>query len=295
MIRCEQLQKKYRGKQVLQNISFTIDEPKIVGLIGRNGVGKSTLLRILAGHGKPTSGEVRVFDQKPFNNLTVAANSIFIEESMSFPPALSLQDILKSAKAFYPNFATELALDLLDYASLSRKDYHHNLSKGQKSTFHLIYGLASRCAVTLLDEPMNGMDEAIRSDFYRAILKEYIAFPRLIIISSHHLHEIEHLIEEILLIDKGHVELHAPLEEIQQMALRLTGEKQQIERIIDSVSVLLEKQNGPFYEVIVEAKYFKQAEATLREAGIQVHPVSATDLCKVLTNKTKGGIDNVFK
>lgn len=295
MIRCEQLQKKYRGKQVLQNISFIIDEPKIVGLIGRNGVGKSTLMKILAGHGKPTSGEVTVFDQKPFNSLIVATNSIFIEESMSFPPTMSLQDILKSAKAFYPNFVTELALDLLDYASISRKDYHHNLSKGQKSTFHLIYALASRCAVTLLDEPMNGMDEAIRGDFYRAILKEYIAFPRLLIISSHHLHEIEHLIEEILLIDEGHVELHVPLEEIQQMALRLTGAKEQIEQFIDPASVLLEKQNGPFYEVIVEAKHFKQDESTLREAGIQANSVSAADLCKVLTNKSKGGIDNVFK
>ncbi len=79
---------------------------------------------------------------------------------------------------FYPNWQGELAYRLLDYVGLPLTSKHQQLSKGQMATFNLIYGLVSRCALTILDEPMNGMDEAIRTDFYRAILKEYIAFPR---------------------------------------------------------------------------------------------------------------------
>ncbi|MEK4227985.1 ABC transporter ATP-binding protein [Solibacillus sp. FSL H8-0538] len=290
MIRCEQLQKKYRGNHVLKNISFQIEEPKIIGLIGRNGTGKSTLLRILAGHLKPTNGGAMLFDRKPFNNLTVAANTIFIEEGMSFPPALTLQDICRSAKNFYPNFDGKLAIQLLEYAHILPKSYHHKLSKGQKSTFNLVYALATRSPITLLDEPMNGMDEAIRTDMYRAILKEYIAFPRLILISSHHLNEIDHLIEEIILIDEGQVKMHESLEDVQQMAVRLTGQKEQIETFIKEATILFEKETGPFYEVVVTAEKFSLPEV----AGIQVQPVSASDVCKFLTSKTKGGIDDVF-
>ena len=291
MIFCKQLQRSYGRKEVLQNITFTIEEPKIIGLIGRNGTGKSTLLKILAGHLKPSTGEVTLFEQTPFNNLTVAANTIFIEESMSFPAALTLKEILQSAPRFYQDFATDLAMDLLTYAGIHEKNTHHNLSKGQKSTFNLIYGLATRCAITLLDEPMNGMDETIRTDMYRAILKEYIAYPRLIIISSHHLNEIEHLLEELILIDDGAVKLHAPLEDMQAMALRLTGQKEQIVTFISQANVLLEKDTPPLYEVVVEAGQVQ----LVGNSSITVQPVSASEVCTLLTNKRRGGIDDVFK
>ena len=95
MIYCEQLEKRYGKETVFSSISFRVDEPKVIGLIGRNGVGKSTLLRILAGHVKASNGRVEVVGQKPFQNLTVAANTIFIEDALTFPSTLTLKEILE--------------------------------------------------------------------------------------------------------------------------------------------------------------------------------------------------------
>ena len=140
---------------------------------------------------------------------------------------------------------------------------------------------------------MNGMDEGIRTDFYRAILKEYIAYPRLIIISSHYLSEMEHLIEEILCIHRGVVELHAPLDEIQTFAIRLRGDQAQIAPFIEHLEVLHAYDEAPFYEVVVPAAQLN-VEA-LQAKGVFVLNVSASEVCQLITSEKKEGIDRVFK
>lgn len=210
---------------------------------------------------------------------------------MTFPPFLNIRELLKMAGDFYQNWQGELAEGLLKYADIPLNNYHHKLSKGQAFTFNLIYGLATRCAITLLDEPMNGMDEGIRTDMYRAILKEYIANPRIIIISSHHLAEIEHLLEEIMLIDHGEVVLHLPLEAVSQMLVRIKGEVNEVKEMTGYQDVLYEKQDVS-YEVIIERN--KLDETYDKQSKTLIQSVSATEVCKLLTNKSKGGIDDVF-
>ena len=290
---CHQVEKRYRNKRVLHSLTCSINKGKLSGLIGRNGAGKSTLLKLLAGHLKPTNGEITVFGECPFNNLKTASNIMFVEEGMTFPPLFTVLDIFKMAKDFYPNWQHELAKRLLDYANIPTNAFHHNLSKGQKSTFNLIYGLASRCTITLLDEPMNGMDESIRTDMYRAILKEYIAYPRTMIISSHHLNEMEHLLEEIILIDNGQIKLHASLDDVQQMLVRLRGDINLIRKLTSDMEVFFEKEDLFHYEVVVERN--KIDEKLLQTMNILVQPVTASEVCKFMTSKGKGGIDDVFK
>ena len=289
MIYCEKLEKHYGKKEIFSNLSFRVDEPKIIGLIGRNGVGKSTLLRILAGHVKATHGKVEVVGQKPFQNLTVAANTIFIEGEMTFPAVLTIEEIIKEAPKFYPNFESKLAFELLHYAEIAPKSFHHNLSMGQKAVFNLIYGLAARCAITLLDEPMNGMDEAIRDDMYRVILKEFIAVPRVLIISSHYLNELEPLIEDILRIHDRQVELFKPIDEVQQLAVKLSGQKVNIEPYLKNYTVLAKRDNGPLYEVIIENVNLPSLE------NVRVQPLTASDVCKVLTNRKGALIDDIYR
>lgn len=289
MIVCEQLQKQYGKKVILANVSFQIDQPKIIGMIGRNGVGKSTLLKLLAGHLKPSLGTVEVVGNKAFQNLTVAANTILIEDAMTFPAVLTLKEILQIAPRFYANFALDLALELLNFSGISEKAYHYQLSKGQKAAFNLIYGIASRSAVTLLDEPMNGMDETIRDDMYRVILKDFLAYPRVILISSHYLNEMEHLIEDILLLHEGQVELFSPVDEVQNLAVKLVGQKENIEAHLADYEVLATRNNGPIFEAIVKAN-----ERPLPEQ-VRMQNLSASDVCKVLTATKGGSIDDIYR
>lgn len=289
MITCEQLQKRYGKKEILSDVSFQIEEPKIIGLIGRNGVGKSTLLKLLAGHVKASKGNIEVVGKKPFQNLTVAANTLFIEDAMTFPAVFTLKEILESAKKFYVNFATDLAFELLKFSNISEKNHHTQLSKGQKATFNLIYGIASRSAITLLDEPMNGMDETIRDDMYRVILKDFLAYPRVIIISSHYLNEMEHLIEEILLLHKGKVALFAPVEEVQELAVKLVGQKGNVEPTLTKYEVLATYENGPIFEAIV-----RKNDLPLPD-HVRMQSLSASDVCKVLTATEGGTIDDIYR
>ena len=145
VIECKDLTKTYLRRNVLNKLSFTIKENTITGLVGRNGAGKTTILKIISGLIKETSGEIKVFSERPFNNLNVSANSIFIDDQMSFPQALQLGEILEVAGSFYPNWDQDLAKRLFDYFSFDSKHYHQRLSKGKTSTFNMIIGLAARC------------------------------------------------------------------------------------------------------------------------------------------------------
>lgn len=92
IIECKDLTKMYGRQQVLDQLSLTINENKMTGLVGRNGAGKTTLLKLISGFIHPTSGDVKVFSENPFNSLRVSANSIFIDDQMSLPPALTLKE-----------------------------------------------------------------------------------------------------------------------------------------------------------------------------------------------------------
>lgn len=294
MIQCEQITKKFGSHNALQNITCAIESKKIVGIIGRNGAGKSTLLNLLAGYLQPTSGACHIFGENPFNNIQTAANTILIDDRLSFSTYLTLEEILTMGADFYPNWQGELAFRLLDFAQLAKKAKHQELSKGQLATFNLIYGLTSRCALTILDEPMNGMDEAIRSDFYRAILKEYIAFPRTILIASHHLQEMESILEEVLLIDKGSVIAHASVDELKQQLISLTGPSDALIPLLMDTIIYAKKEFGSTTSAVVDSRQFFIQKERLQEKGITIGHLSTSEVCMYLTSQEGRDIDAVF-
>ncbi|MFJ5716081.1 ABC transporter ATP-binding protein [Neobacillus sp. NPDC093127] len=295
VIECRGLTKVYGGAKALNNLSCKIEENKITGLIGRNGAGKTTLLKIITGFLKESTGELKVFSETPFNNLQVSANVIFIHDQMNLPTSLNLKEILETAASFYENWDHDLANRLLEYFSLNPLQHHNGLSKGMKSTFNAILGLAARVPLTLFDEPTSGMDAAVRKDFYRALLKDYLAHPRTIIISSHHLNEIEDLLEDILLMKDGKELLHLPIADLKEWGLGLQGKTAIVDEWTQNKELIYQKSVGLDQSYVVVRNDFSETERQhARLAGIEFTPVSASDLCVYLTSKTKGGIDDVF-
>src|SRR5699024_8429039 len=143
--------KKHYSQTVLQNMSFDIKEHTITGLIGRNGAGKTTLLKMIAGFWRKTKGEMTVFGVDPFDHLNVSANTIFVDDQMAFPETLTLSEILIEAERFYPYWDAILARRLFEYFHFDKGQIHTNLSKGKKSTFNMIVGMASRAPLTIFD------------------------------------------------------------------------------------------------------------------------------------------------
>ncbi|SDN80471.1 ABC-2 type transport system ATP-binding protein [Psychrobacillus sp. OK028] len=293
VIDCQKVSKDFRRTNALEDITFQLTEQKITGLIGRNGAGKTTLLKILAGLTKHRSGEVNVFGKSPYNNLMVSENSILVDDQMTFPDSLTLEEVLQSAPAFYKRWDTEFASRLFQYFKLNPKQQHSKLSKGAKATFNMIFGLSTRCELTMFDEPTNGMDEAVRSDFYRALLKDYIAHPRSILISSHHLAEIEQLLEDILLIHKGRVVLHQSLDEVKEYAVAVQGLIADVERWTVGEEIIHSKRIDDQRLYVVVKNNSKLERARIEGASIQT--LAASEVCMYVTSETKGGIDDVFK
>jgi ABC-2 type transport system ATP-binding protein len=295
VVECKELTKQYGKANAINNLSFELTENKITGLIGRNGAGKTTLLKMIAGYLHHTSGDIQVFSENPFNNLKVSANSIFIDNGMSFSPSLTLEELLETSGRFYPNWDYRLAKRLFDYFSFNPLQSHVNLSKGMKSTFNMIIGLAARCPLTIFDEPTSGMDAGTRKDFYRALLKDYIAHPRTIILSSHLLGEVEDILEEILLIKNGEKLLHMPVENLKEYAIGISGKAAAVSEWIENKEPIFTQSIGVdgSYAVIKNDCSLQDLEIA-REIGLELSSVSAEDVCTYLTSKTKGGIDHVF-
>ena len=295
VIECKDLTKSYGRKKALDGFSCNIEEMKITGIIGRNGAGKTTLLKILAGFFHESSGDVKVFGEKPFNSLNVSANSIMIDQDMTLPTILKLGEIIEEANRFYPNFDRELAFRLLSYFSLDEKKYVTELSKGMRSTYHSIIGLSARCALTIFDEPTLGMDAGVRMDFYRALLKEFIAYPRTILFSSHHLEEIEDLLEDVLIVHNGRNHLHLSLDEMKEHAIAIQGPQSAMDEWMGEKEVLFTKEIGGSTYAVVKNNLSADEQDSIRMLDLTLSAVSATDLFVYVTNESKGGIDDVFR
>ena len=159
----------------------------------------------------------------------------------------------------------------------------------------MILGLSARCALTIFDEPTVGMDAAVRKDFYRALLQDYLQHPRTIIFSSHLLTEVEDILEGILLLGQGRKRLHLSVSELREYAIGFRGDAQMVDRFTTGREIYRREQFGR--DKIFVALHNSFSKATLQEAaevGLETMPIPAEDLCVYLTSRSKGGIDDVF-
>ncbi len=295
VIKFDHVVKSFRTHEVLKEMSFEIKQDVITGIIGRNGVGKTTLMKMIVGFTEETAGRVEVFSEKPFNSLKVSANSIFVDDGMKFPDAMTLTDILKECARFYPNWDSELADRLIAYFGYHFDTRHHHLSKGKKSTFNAIIGIASRSPLTIFDEPTTGMDSAVRKDFYRALLKDYLTHPRTILLSSHHIEEIEDLLEDVLLVHKGIAHYHGSITALQEMFVTLSGKLEILTLHTEGKEVINESTTGPSIEWTLENNFTPAELSRMKADNILISAVSANDAYIMLTDQPKGGIDDVFE
>lgn len=233
--------KTFYRRDILHELNLSIKQNSLTGVIGRNGVGKTTLLQMIAGFSRPTHGHIQIFGEEPFNSLLVSANSIMIDSSITFSDKLNLLQIFQEMDRFYPNWDQSLAEKLLLYFGLNGKSKHRILSTGTKSIFNAIIGICARVPLTIFDEPTHGMDSVTRNDFYRALLKDYIAHPRTILLSSHHLEEIENLLENIVIIHHGKTIYHNSISHLQEQFVKVVGKREKMLPFLETKKVQHQK------------------------------------------------------
>ena len=250
-IQMQNVSKNIKSRVILDNLNFNFEENQIIGFLGKNGSGKTSLMKIIAGEWNTTSGDVLVNGQKPFNNEKVLGKICFIQEGNNFPGTIKISDLLKLCKNFYPNWNHEVAESLLSIFDLDRTKKIKELSKGMESAVGVLVGIASRSEITIFDEPYIGMDANARQKFYQYLLNDYMEVPRTIIFSTHLIDEVSSLFQKVYVINKGKLLLEIPTDELIEIVYSISGPKEEIEKIKNEFTILEERQFMGNSEIIV--------------------------------------------
>lgn len=288
-IACNGLIKTYKNKIALNGLTLSIGENKMIGLIGRNGAGKTTFLKTCAGYILPTSGEIKVFGGKPFDNLEVLSNLIFIDEEVQYNSSMKLGEILSLGKICHKNWDDAFAKRLIKYFDLNEKFKYRKLSRGLKTQFNIIMGLSGRCPLTLMDEPTLGLDVAVRKEFYSIILKDYMENPRTFILSSHLMSELENMLEEMILIHNGKIIFQKPIEELQSYGVLLNGSQEILKPFLDKKQVLNVETFGNSMIAGIVNDLTGEETAYLEQNNVDISRAKIEDVYIWLTKKEKGG------
>ncbi|GGA89190.1 ABC transporter ATP-binding protein [Ornithinibacillus halotolerans] len=279
-IEVKNLTKKYGAKTALNSISFTLEEPGIYGLLGRNGAGKTTFMEILAGQIIASDGEILIEGKNPFDNQELTESICLIKEGQNFKKDLTIKNVLKISSFFYPNWDEALALELVKEYNLDVKAKVKSLSKGMESALGIIVGLASKAPITIFDEPYIGLDAAARKKFYQILLEEYEENPRTIIFSTHLIDEVSLMFEEVLIIQDGELALQENADVLRNSAYAVSGKSEQVEKFIKNKRVLDTKKLAGMMTAYVYG-HIEEAKLT----GLSVEGVPIQELMIYLTER----------
>lgn len=214
--------KRFGKAEALRGLDLEAPAGSIIGLLGRNGAGKTTALRCLVGLQRPTRGTVRVFDEDPWRFGVEEKRRIgyLAEGELPFPHA-KVRDLIDIIARLHPRWDASLSDELLDRFRIARTARVHTLSSGQHRALGLLLALCPRPDLLLLDEPAANLDPVLRRRFLKEVL-DLVAEPgRTVLFSSHILSDVERVADRVAIIEQGRVLLHRPLDELKEEVRRI--------------------------------------------------------------------------
>lgn len=287
MIAVEQISFAYDKHPVIKKLSYQEQERTITGLWGRNGAGKTTLMQLIAGHQKPDEGNIEIMGHHPYNNPAAQEHLCYMKEDHPFSEIWTISDCLRFYQYFKPNWNQDFAEQLLETFHLPHKKKTKKLSTGMKTALQLVIGLASQADVTILDEPTNGLDAAMRKKFYKLLLESYDAVPRLILVSTHQIEELQPLLDNIMVVHEGKMLIHEPMEQIREKGIWLTGESGQINKLISRQRVIEEDQMGSMKKVMIDASLSDEWKELARSHRVSIEKAHVQDYLLSITENVK--------
>lgn len=285
VLEIEKLTKTYKDKNVLDKVSFSLDENKIYGLLGRNGAGKTTIMHIITAQRFPTSGSVKIFGEGPYENNHVLSKVCFIKESQHYPDYFKVSDVLATAASIYPNWDAAFSRRLVSDFQLPQKQLMKKLSRGMLSSVGIVVGLASRAPLTIFDEPYLGLDSVARSIFYDRLLEDYAEYPRTVVLSTHLIDEVSQLLEHVLLIDQGKLVLNEEIESLRGQVYTIMGSEAVIKKYIKGKEVLRSEHLGDTVSATIYDKKMRASREMIAQLGLEYIPVSIQQAVTYLTTK----------
>ena len=222
LVSAQSLNKSFGKQQVLNQINFEINPGRIVGLIGPNGSGKTTMLKAILGL-TPFHGELTVLGFDPRTQRDALMREVcFIADVAILPRWLRVSDAIDFVEGVHPKFNREKAQRLLATTKLNPTMKVKAMSKGMVVQLHLALIMAIDAKLLILDEPTLGLDIMYRKKFYQHLLEDYFDENKTIIITTHQLEEIEHMLSDVIFIRDGKVVLQSSMDEIENRFTELS-------------------------------------------------------------------------
>lgn len=247
MIEVRNVTKSYDHIKAVDNVSVTVRENTVFGLIGTNGAGKSTMLRMIAGVLKPEQGEITIDELPVFDHMEAKKKVYFIADDPYFFANSTASDMQKYLKSVYPEFATEDFYSYLVNFGLDRKRKINTYSKGMRKQLALICGVCSGTKYLLCDETFDGLDPVMRQGIKSIFASEMEKRGLTPVIASHNLRELEDICDHVGLLHKGGVLLSKDLEDMKCNIQKIQCVFKTIEdeaKVISALDIMKNEKRG---------------------------------------------------
>lgn len=208
------LRKTYGGTAALDGIDLTVEQGRIVGLIGPNGAGKSTALNAILGL-TSFQGALTVMGRDPWSQRDALMRDVcFIADVAVLPRWMRVSQVLDYVEGVHPGFDRAKAETFLARTTIRKNSKVRQLSKGMVTQLHLAVVMAIDARLLVLDEPTLGLDLLFRKQFYDTLLNDYFDHQRTILVTTHQVEEIEHVLTDVIFIDRGRIVLSSSMEDL---------------------------------------------------------------------------------
>ncbi|WP_339229404.1 ABC transporter ATP-binding protein [Oceanobacillus sp. FSL K6-2867] len=214
MITLSNVSKRYGTKKALDHVNLELTPGKLIGLVGENGSGKSTTLKLIAGLNYPTNGEVQVNGEKVTRRI---ANSVsYLSELDEYYRFFTVKKAIEFQASQFKDFDKEKAYEILKFMKLDPNDKLKHLSKGNRGRLKIVLSLARNVPVILMDEPFSGLDPMVRNSIVKGLISFIDLEKQLVLITTHEIREVENILDEVVAIKAGSIIGHHNVEELRE-------------------------------------------------------------------------------
>lgn len=268
MIDIHKLSKSFDGHKVLDDVSFNIKKGTIHGIIGENGVGKTTLLQCLVGIYKPDEGSIEVEGESVWENVKVKEEIGYVADRNQFFKQASVKEMVDFFEMMYPKFSRSDFNTYNKVFQINPKSKVKQLSKGMQMRLSFMLNLASHPKVLVLDEPTSGLDAAIKKELLNFLIEEVSMNETTVVIASHHLGELEKLCDEVTMFKQGKIIYESSVADLKEKVrkLQVVFETEAPADLMSWPEFIAVEQIGNVYYVVTN-DYTIQVEQKLKEHG----------------------------
>jgi ABC-2 type transport system ATP-binding protein len=222
------LRKAFGAKIALDGIDLQVEEGRILGLIGPNGAGKTTALNAILGL-TPYQGKLKVLGREPWSDRDrLMCDVCFISDVAVLPRWIKVSQTLDYVAGVHPRFDRAKAEGFLSKTTIHRTSKVRELSKGMVAQLHLALVMAIDAKLLVLDEPTLGLDILYRKQFYNSLLNDYFDRSRTILLTTHQVEEIEHVLTDVVFINRGRIVFNRSIEEMESRYLEVSVRPEQL-------------------------------------------------------------------